>query len=154
MTRIVFGERITRGAQLALVCSAVVRDTEQRVLLTRRADNGKWCLPGGHLESGESVTEGIVREVKEETGLDVEVVRLTGVYSNPHRLLEYDDGHRFHVVALNFEVRIVAGSLTESDETTAFGWFNGTEIGTLDLVESHRERIADALGDACDAHVR
>lgn len=154
MTRIVFGDRIARDAPLALVCSAVLLDADQRVLLTRRADNGKWCLPGGHLEAGETVAEAIVREVKEETGLDCEVVRLIGVYSNPHRVLEYADGHRFHIVALNFEARVSGGNLTVSDETTEFGWYATTDLAELDIVESHLERIADALTDARTVHIR
>jgi ADP-ribose pyrophosphatase YjhB (NUDIX family) len=86
-----------------------------------------------------------VREVKEETGLDVEIVRLTGVYSNPHRVLEYADGVRFHIVALTFEARIVGGTLAVSDEACEFMWCGGTEIEALDVVESHVERIEDAL---------
>lgn len=119
-----------------------------------RADNGRWCLPGGHLEAGESVTEGLVREVKEETGLDVEVVRLTGVYSTPHRVLEYADGSRFHVVALNFEARIVGGTLSVSDETSEFMWCPSVDITTLDIVASHVERIVDALAEQTASYVR
>lgn len=57
--------------------------------------NGQWCVPGGYMESGESVTEACVREVFEETRLRVEVKGLVGVYTSPHYLLEYPDGHRW-----------------------------------------------------------
>ena len=154
MTQTILGDRIARGVPLALVCSAVVLDANGRLLLTKRADNGKWCLPGGHLESGETVSESIVREVKEETGLDVEILRITGVYSNPHRVLVYDDGNRAHVVALNFEVRILGGSLTVSDETTAFGWYSATDLAVLNVVDSHVERITDALAGSAETCVR
>lgn len=154
MTQTLFGDRIGRDVPLALVCSAAVLDSEGRVLLTRRTDNGKWCLPGGHLESGESVTEGIAREVKEETGLDVEVIRLVGVYSNPHRVLQYDDGARFHVVALHFEARIVSGQLTTSDETSEFMWCQDGAFEALDIVPSHIERIRDVFHRRDTPYVR
>ena len=56
---------------------------DERVLLQRRDDNGRWGLPGGSVEPGESVRTAVIREVHEETGLDVEPLRLIGVYSDP-----------------------------------------------------------------------
>ncbi|MFA5994556.1 MAG: NUDIX domain-containing protein, partial [Parcubacteria group bacterium] len=61
----------------------IIRDEKNRVLLVLRQDYDLWNLPGGGLEKGESPWQGVVREVKEETGLDVEVVRLAGIYSKP-----------------------------------------------------------------------
>ena len=105
MARYYGGDRIGGNGRLLLGCSATLFDERgDKVLLTRRADNGRWCLPGGAVEAGESVAEACEREVWEETGLRVQVARLLGVYSNPHRLLEYADGNRYHLVALNFEV--------------------------------------------------
>ena len=68
---------------LVVAASAVVTDGAGRVLLLRRSDSGNWALPGGTLELGESITECAVREVREETGLDVEVMGLVGVYTDP-----------------------------------------------------------------------
>ena len=69
-------------------CAAAVFDpTGERILLVRRADSGRWCVPGGYMDAGEGVVEGCVREVWEETGLTVRVTRLIGVYTNPHVLL-------------------------------------------------------------------
>jgi ADP-ribose pyrophosphatase YjhB (NUDIX family) len=154
MTTLIYGDRLGRWATVALACSAVVFDDERRLLLTRRVDNRKWCLPGGHFEAGETVTEALVREVKEETGLNVEVIRLTGVDSNPHRVVEYPDGHRFHIGALNFEARVIGGELAASDETSEFMWCPYGEVGSLDIVESHIERIDDAVNRNCAAYVR
>ena len=90
MAKIIEGERIGKLGRLALGCSATIFDSSrQKVLLTRRTDNGRWCLPGGRTESGESVIETCERETLEETGLEVRVVRLLGIYSSPHRLVEY-----------------------------------------------------------------
>ena len=61
----------------------IITDSEGWILLERRSDNGMWSLPGGGIEAGESITEAAIREVKEETGLDVRITGLVGVYSDP-----------------------------------------------------------------------
>jgi len=144
--KIVYGDRIGKKANLALVCSAIIfDDSREKVLLTRRADNGKWCLPGGHMEAGESTTEACAREVLEETGLTVNVGRLIGVYASPHRITEYADGNKFQSVVMCFQAEAISGELTISDETTEFGYYNVTEMQKLDLLDSSQERIDDAL---------
>ncbi len=126
--------------------SAVIfSEDRSKVLLTRRTDNRLWCIPGGALESGESVAEACMREVWEETGLRVEIVRLAGVYSNRDLLVEYADGNRVQFIVLNFEARITGGSLTLSNETSDAGFFPFEEVKTLDLLGNHKERIFDTL---------
>lgn len=155
MTRIVRGPRAAKNGRVLVGCAAVIFDPQrQRVLLTRRADNGLWCLPGGGMESGESVTETCVREVLEETGLIIQVVRLIGVYSDPDRLLVYPDGNAFHVVSLCFEALQLGGELQLSDETTAYGFFSLEEIGEMELLDQHRERIQDAFVNQTAAVIR
>jgi 8-oxo-dGTP pyrophosphatase MutT (NUDIX family) len=124
------------------------------VLLTRRADNGRWCIPGGQMEAGESAAECCAREIWEETGLRVQVGRLTGIYSDPHRVVEYADGNRYHYLTLTFECTITEGALTLSDETTEVGYFSLAEMETMDVIEAHRERIADALTGQVAAFVK
>jgi 8-oxo-dGTP pyrophosphatase MutT (NUDIX family) len=144
VAKIIEGERIGRLGKLALGCSATMFDsTRQKVLLTRRTDNGRWCLPGGRTESGESIIETCQRETLEETGLQVRIVRLLGIYSSPHRLVEYADGNRYQIVALNFEVEPVGGALTLSDETTDYGYFSWEEMARMDVMETHVERLTD-----------
>jgi hypothetical protein len=63
--------------------------------------------------------------------------------NNPHRLLEYADGNRYHLVSLNFEVTWLAGQLQLSNETTAYGYFSRDEIANMDIIEPHTERIRD-----------
>lgn len=146
MTKIHHGYRITQGATLRAGASAVIFNTDRsKVLLTRRTDNRLWCIPGGAMESGETVVEACLREVWEETGLRVEIVRLAGVYSNRDRLVEYIDGNRVQFIVLNFEAKITGGSLTLSNETTDAGFFPFEEIETLELLGNHQERIFDAL---------
>jgi 8-oxo-dGTP pyrophosphatase MutT (NUDIX family) len=146
MATLVYGERIARDARLRIGCSAIIfDDTRQRILLTRRTDNGQWCLPGGAMDAGESLVEACIREVWEETGLRVQITRLIGVYSTPHRIVTYADGNRWQIIAHSFEAEITGGELTLSDETIEFGYFTPDEIDALDLMEHHRERIDDAL---------
>jgi 8-oxo-dGTP pyrophosphatase MutT (NUDIX family) len=155
MATIIQGERVGRGAQLGTGSSAMLLDpTGTKVLLTRRTDNGRWCLPGGRMDPGESLAESCVREMREETGLEVEVVRLIGIYSSPHSIIEYADGNRRQIVAAHFLVRQVGGRLGLSDETTDYGFFSRAEIATLDVMEHHRARIDDGFAEQEAAFVR
>jgi ADP-ribose pyrophosphatase YjhB (NUDIX family) len=97
------------------------------------------------MESGESVVETCIRETLEETGLEVRIIRLLGVYSSPHRLVEYSDGNRYQIVALNFEAEPIGGTLSLSDETTEYGYFTPEEIWQMDVMETHVERLKDLL---------
>jgi 8-oxo-dGTP pyrophosphatase MutT (NUDIX family) len=153
--RIHQGERIGKGAAISVGSAAVIFDeTRSRILLTRRSDNDRWCLPGGHMESGESASETCVREVLEETGLDVEIVRLIGVYTSPDFVIQHGDGPLKQLVAICFESRVVGGQLCITNETTECGWFTPDEIERMDLVEIHRQRIADALENRQAAFIR
>lgn len=155
MVRIVLGERVGREGAVRVGCAACIfDDTRERLLLTRRSDNGRWCLPGGHMEPGETLAECVEREVWEETGLRVEAQRLIGVYSNPHVLLVYPDGNRTQIVAAVFEAGVLGGRLGVSDETTEADYFSRDEIALLDVMEHHRERIADAFAEAERSFVR
>ncbi|MBT97276.1 MAG: NUDIX hydrolase, partial [Dehalococcoidia bacterium] len=79
MVRFVYGKRISKTALLSPAASARIFDEQRKeVFLTRRADNGRWCLPSGAMEPGESAEETCVRETLEETGLQVRVTRLVG----------------------------------------------------------------------------
>ena len=68
--------------------NAIVLNEAGEVLLIRRSDNGRWCLPGGHMDYGETVAQCVTREAYEETGIEVEVERLSGVYSRPYEARE------------------------------------------------------------------
>ena len=126
---------------------AVILDGDGRVLLTRRMDNGMWCLPSGHMEVGETIEQTVVRETREETGLDVAVEKPVGVYSAPH---PYYAAKGKQLVALVFLCRVTGGDLAVSDETTEFGWFRTSDLPP-DIVPTHPRRIADAMAVRCGA---
>ncbi|MFJ4917159.1 MULTISPECIES: NUDIX hydrolase [unclassified Streptomyces] len=127
------------GASMSLhsvsVAGVVVRG-DGRVLAIRRADNGAWEAPGGVLELAERPEDGACREVLEETGIEVEPVRLTGVYKNMAR----------GVVALVFLCRPVGGAERNSDESTAVRWLTREEVQSL-MTEAYAVRVLDALDD-------
>jgi 8-oxo-dGTP pyrophosphatase MutT (NUDIX family) len=146
MTELVTGDRVARHGDLRLGCSAAIFDEpRQRVLLMQRNDNGLWCLPSGGMDSGESVSETIIREVEEETGLVVGVVGLVGVYSSPHVLVRYPDGNQFQIVSLCFVAGILGGELCTTDEAVSVGYFTRDEVAAMDVMANHVERIRDAF---------
>jgi 8-oxo-dGTP diphosphatase len=116
--------------------AAVVTDDSGRILVIQRRDNGAWQLPGGVLELDESPAAGVCREVHEETGVEVEPLRLTGVYKNM----------TLGVVALVFRARLVAGTPTVTDESAAVGWWTPDQVAA-DMSEAFAVRILDALRD-------
>lgn len=123
--------------------NAVIFGDHGKVLLTRREDNGLWCLPGGHMDLGEMLTDTVIRETEEETGLRVEVERLVGIYSMPYPGYVYDDPRKQIVVA-TFVCRVVGGELRLSDETTAAAYFDPNALPP-NMLPGHAIRIRDAL---------
>jgi len=144
----------TKARELRPGVAAVIPNGEGRILLQRRSDNGLWGLPGGSVEIGESVRDAIVREVREETGLSVEVVRLIGVYSDPRvQIVHYPDGNVVHYVSTLFACRIVAGDLRTCEETLALEFFDPADLPD-DFLPMHRIRIQDALANSPAAFIR
>ncbi len=145
-TQILYGDRLGRQGEVRLGCSAIFFDERrEKVFLTRRTDNGMWCLPGGRVDPGESVEEAVLRELWEETGLRGRVTRFLGVYSDPNRLVIYPDGNKVHIVALSFEVEVTGGEPGLSNETTDFGFFTLAEAAQMGIISNHFERVLDAL---------
>jgi 8-oxo-dGTP diphosphatase len=114
--------------------AGVIVDESGRALLVKRRDDGRWEPPGGVLERGETIIDGLRREVREETGLEIEPGPLTGVYQNMRR----------DVVALAFRCRATGGQLTPSDETSDFYWAAPDEIAEL-TTEVFAVRLLDGL---------
>jgi 8-oxo-dGTP diphosphatase len=114
--------------------AAVIIDEHGRALLIQRRDNHHWEPPGGVLELGETIEEGLRRETREETGLDVEPVTLTGVYKNMRK----------GVVALVFRCTIIGGELVATDETEDSCWADEEDVRRL-AAEAYAIRVLDAM---------
>lgn len=118
------------------VAAAVVR-SDGLVLVVRRRDNGNWEPPGGILEAGETIHDGLAREVREETGLTIEVDGLTGIYQNMNR----------GVIALVFRCRAVAGTPHPTDESSEVAWLPASELAER-MDEAYAVRLLDAISPA------
>jgi 8-oxo-dGTP diphosphatase len=141
------------ATSLRVSATAFIRENG-RVLLQRRSDNGYWNLPGGGLELGESLAQACLREVREETGLEIEIVRLIGVYSAPEMTtMRYPDGRVIQYVTGLFECRVTGGKLELDHESTALDWFDPLELPTP-FSPNHIPRIRDALAGVVAAFWR
>lgn len=120
------------------VIVAVIRD--EKILLTKRDDFEIWCLPGGVVDENESLAEAAIREIREETGVEVELNGLVGVYS---RLGGVRDEH-----AVLFRGTPTGGQLrTQSGETIEAAYFPYDSLPE-DILLGHRRRILDAIDNA------
>ena len=129
------------------VSAVVLRDQAgtRELLLGRRSDNGRWALPSGIVEPDEQPAASLVREVAEETGVDIEVERLALLSTDPE--ITYDNGDRCQYISMTFRCRYRSGAATVADdESTAVGWFALDELPDS-VTDRDRRRIAVALGD-------
>lgn len=97
------------------------------------------------MDVGETIAGTAVREVKEETGLDVEVTGIVGVYSDPEHVIEYSDGEVRQQFAICFAARPVGGELSMSNESSELRWVSSVDLDELALQPSMRLRADHAL---------
>ena len=136
----------TEEVELTNMC--MICDGEGNVLVQDKKSSSSWHgwnFPGGHVEKGEYVTPSVVREVKEESGLDVEIKDIIGTYTDPNIRVAYSDGEvrqEFTIVyygeALNYDVSL-------DDESSQFKWLSLDKVLELPLADSQRRRINDAI---------
>jgi 8-oxo-dGTP pyrophosphatase MutT (NUDIX family) len=121
---------------------AVIRDHEGRVLFIRRTDNSRWVMPSGALELEETIFEGMQREVKEETGLDIIGATPMAIYSYPSSITAYGDP--YYQITVQFLVNEWSGTLlTETDETTQARFFDIDE--PPEGIAGHYPEVLDDL---------
>lgn len=125
----------TGHSEIFLMCAgAVIADDKGRVLLQKRGDTGKWGLPGGCMELGESAEETAVRETFEETGLVVEVGELIGIYTKYK--FEYPNGDKAQTVLAAFTAKIKGGALKcDGGETLDLRFFAEDELPEMSFVQ-------------------
>ncbi len=130
---------------LVVAASAVVTDDQGRLLLQRRSDSGLWALPGGGMEMTDSLPDTAVREVKEETGLDIEITGLVGTYTDPRHVIAYSDGEVRRQFNVCFTARVVGGELAISDESTELAFVMSEDLDRLDMHHTQRLRVRHYL---------
>ncbi|RQW98675.1 NUDIX domain-containing protein [Micromonospora globispora] len=130
---------------LVVAVTVVVRDDAGRVLLIKRSDNSLWALPGGAQDVGESTAQAAIREVKEETGLQVEIDAISGIYSDPNHVIAYDDGEVRQEFSICFRARLVGGTIRTSAESAHVQWTDPTKLVELPIHPSMLLRIRHGL---------
>jgi ADP-ribose pyrophosphatase YjhB (NUDIX family) len=120
---------------------AAVEDDQGRILLIHKTDNDLWALPGGGHEIGEYIAETVVREVKEETGYDVEVTGIIGTYTNPGHVMAYDDGEVRQQFSIAFSARLVGGEPRTSGESKRVEWVGPAEAAKLPMHPGMKLRL-------------
>ncbi|MQS06111.1 NUDIX domain-containing protein [Streptomyces alkaliphilus] len=138
---------------LVVAASAVVTDDRGRILLQRRRDSGLWALPGGGMEMTDSLPGTAVREVREETGLEVEITGLVGTYTDPRHVIAYSDGEVRRQFNVCFTARIVGGTLAISDESTELRFVAPGELEDLPMHHTQRLRLNHFLEERERPHL-
>ena len=136
--------RIGHDLLLTPGVAAVIINDRGEVLLQLRRDDRRWGLPGGAMEPGEEPAETLVREVLEETALEVVPERIVGVYSGPDFLVRYDNGDEAMIVSITFACRPTRGEpRVNDDESLEIRYFAPDALPVME--RRHLMRIADAL---------
>ena len=126
-----------------ITVDAFVTDRSGRLLLVRRGRppfEGRWALPGGFCEYGETTEACCARETLEETGVAVRVGKLLGVYSDPKR------DPRWHTVTVLYAARPIRGKAKGSDDAAEARWFAKPELARLDYAFDHGQIIRGQMG--------
>lgn len=123
-----------------LTVDAIIKINDDKIVLVKRKNppyKGWWALPGGIVEYGETVEEAVKREVKEETGLEVEIERLVNVYSDPNR------DPRGHFISICFLCHKVGGVLKAATDAAEVSIFPLKEVKNLRLAFDHKKMLED-----------
>ncbi|MHB1001115.1 MAG: NUDIX hydrolase [Armatimonadota bacterium] len=123
------------------VAAVVIRDGS--ILLIQRGDEpsrGKWSIPGGRVEWGETLTDAVKREVKEETGLDVTVGDVAAVFD---MIVHDDEGIAFHYVIIDYFAESSGGTLTPGDDAADARWVPFEDLDKYELTDHLKSRLAE-----------
>lgn len=130
---------------IVVAVTAVVQDENGRLLLIRRTDNDLYAIPGGALELGEPLTQTVQREVEEETGINVQVTGLIGIYSDPDHVIEFTDGEIRQEFSICFRAEPTGGELRTSNESKEVLWRDPADLDALNIHPSIHLRIHHGL---------
>ena len=126
--------------------NGVIENDAGEILMIQRSDNGNWAVPGGAIDLGESMSQAGVRETKEETGIDCEILDVIGIYSDPKHIILYtSNGEARQEFSILLRGRATGGVPTTSSESTQVHWVRRAQISGLQMDRSMQRRIAHYL---------
>lgn len=135
-----------RANSIVPAAMAFVQDDEGRILMIHRTDNDLWALPGGAQDIGETIAQTAARETLEETGIDIEITGLVGIYSDATHVIAYDDGEVRQEFSICFRATPTGGSPHTSAESKEVMWVAPSSLDKLNIHPSIRLRIQHGLG--------
>ncbi|MEV6488561.1 NUDIX domain-containing protein [Actinoplanes sp. NPDC051633] len=130
-----------KANSIVVAATVFVVDDHDRVLMIRRTDNGLWAIPGGAQDFGEYIANTAVRETREESGIDVEVTGIIGIYTNPNHVMAYSNGEVRQQFSICFRAQYLSGELTPSGESSEVRWVTRDQLDGLPIHPSMRLRI-------------
>ncbi|MFI9552260.1 NUDIX domain-containing protein [Nonomuraea endophytica] len=139
--------------RLVMGVSVAVTDDAGRILLQRRADNGLWAIPGGGMDLTESVPEAAVQEVREETGLEVEITGMVGLYTDARHVIAYTDGEVRRQFAIVLRGRMIGGEMAVSEESTEVAWVPTSDLDGLPMHHTQRLRLTHVIEDRAEPYI-
>lgn len=125
--------------------AAVAIIDNEKILMLKRVDNGKWTLPGGTMELNESLIDCAIREVREETGLAVQVIDVIGTYTDPDVRIEYSDGEVRREFTIVYYGTAINSEVVIDDESSDYAWIPMTDVEGYPMAKSQQKRIQDIL---------
>jgi 8-oxo-dGTP pyrophosphatase MutT (NUDIX family) len=137
-----------KANSLVVAVGVIVQNASGHVLMIQRSDNGLWALPGGAQDLGESTRDAAVRETFEETGVRVEVTGVTGIYSDPSHVIEYDDGEvrQEFIIMLRAVPATSTQLLRTSAESRNVEWVSPDAFESKGIGPSTLTRLRHGLG--------
>jgi ADP-ribose pyrophosphatase YjhB (NUDIX family) len=134
--------------------NVVVVNDAGEILLIRRTDNDNWALPGGAMDLGESLPDAAIRETLEETGVQVELTGLVGIYTDPRHVILYtSNGEVRQEFSVVFTARPIGGEPTPSSESSEVHWVALGAVASLTMDRSMRMRINQYLAADRQPHL-
>ncbi|MFD7159398.1 NUDIX hydrolase [Kribbella sp. NPDC059898] len=122
--------------------NVVIENDAGEILMIERSDNGNWALPGGAIDLGESMSQAGVRETREETGIDCEILDVLGIYTDPKHIILYtSNGEARQEFSILLRARATGGTPTPSSESTRVRWIPQSELNDLLMNPTMRRRI-------------
>lgn len=123
---------------------AIINDRKELLMLHRK-DNKKWTMPGGTMEFGESMTDCALREVKEESGLNVVIKDIIGTYTDPNIRVSYSDGEVRQEFTIVYYGEVQGYNVPLDEESSNYVWISFDRVLELPLADSQRRRLIDVM---------